>query len=67
MKNYYPGLKTASDEQKQKLIEEIDPTQKGNESNFCGKLADYPVSLDKINAVADLIGRTFSAPKPLKA
>jgi hypothetical protein len=67
MKNYYPGMHRASDEEKQKLIEEIDPAQTGNESHFCGELAKFPVSLNKVNANADLIGRAFSFAKPVKA
>jgi len=67
MKNYYPGMKRASDEEKKKLIEEIDPTQKGNESHFGGDLAEYSVSLKKVNANAALIGRAFSSLKPAKA
>lgn len=67
MKNYYPGMKRASNEQKQKLIEEIDPTQKGNESHFCADLSKYPVTLTKLNANATLIGGAFSTGKVPKA
>lgn len=64
---YYPGLKRASEEQKQQLIREIDLMQKGNESRFCGNLSEFPVSLKKLNAHAKLIGRSFKPAKPQEA
>jgi hypothetical protein len=67
MKNYYPSLKTASDEQKKKLIEEIDPTQKGNHSGFKGKLAQFRISLKRVDENIELIGNGFSSAKLIKA
>lgn len=55
--NYYPNLPTTSDQQKGKLIAQIDPGQTGNDSKFKDKFSKYPVSLSRLKANALFAGR----------
>ncbi|HEU6447820.1 MAG TPA: hypothetical protein VFV23_05220 [Verrucomicrobiae bacterium] len=59
MKKYYAGVAAyASDEDKNRLAEGIDPSQRGNESQFDDG-SRYTVSLKKVNSNADIIGASL--------
>lgn len=57
MTNHYGEfLGYASEEHKRRLVDAIDSSQKGNESRFGEDLSKYPVSLERVDLNADLIG-----------